>query len=99
MKSELLKKIADGGEFDPVEAIRELAKRAVVEQMQSGPVLAEVNADDLGVLLNTRLAKALAAGGFRTADEVKAATDSALLAVDGVNEKTVALIREKIGRG
>ena len=98
MKSELLKKIADGGEFDPVEAIRELARRAVVEQVQSVPAAADVNADDLSALLNGRLAKVLASGGFLTAKELRGATDEALLAVDGVNEKTVALIREKIGR-
>lgn len=97
MKNDFLKRIADGGAFDPAEAIRELARRAVVEEIQSIPAVADVNADELGALLNTRLARALAAGGFRTTDDVRSATDDALLAVDGINEKGVALIREKIG--
>lgn len=98
-KSELLKQIADGGPFDVADAIRELAKRAVVDEIQSVPAEPEVNAGDLQALLNVRLARALVTGGFKSVEDVRSATDESLLSVDGITEKGLAVIREKVGRG
>jgi len=54
--------------------------------------------DGLALALNGRLAAVLVAGGYSSADEVRAAADGDLLAVRGVDAKALKLIREKVGR-
>ena len=46
---------------------------------------------------NARLASILVRAGYTSIAAVQAAGDEVLLAVDGVAEKTLALIREKLG--
>jgi|694.fasta_scaffold11782_15 hypothetical protein len=97
----MLDKIANGGEFDAVAAVRVLATELIKlsaalaellppqEEKQVAPTLAEV-------LGNSRLASALAKAGFATVEAVRNAPDDDLLAVSGVNEKGLAQIREKL---
>jgi hypothetical protein len=51
----------------------------------------------LAALVNGRLAAILLRAGYETPGQVQAATDAELLAVDGISEKALALIREKVG--
>ena len=46
---------------------------------------------------NSRLAAVLVRAGYTSIDAVAAAPDEALLAVDGVGDKALKLIREKVG--
>ena len=46
---------------------------------------------------NARLAAVLVRAGYTSLDAVAAAPDAALLAVDGVGEKALKAIREKVG--
>ena len=46
---------------------------------------------------NARLAAVLVRAGYTSVEAVAAAPDEALLAVDGVGEKALKVIREKVG--
>ena len=46
---------------------------------------------------NSRLAAVLVRAGYTSIEAVAAAPDEALLAVDGVGDKALKLIREKVG--
>jgi predicted solute-binding protein len=48
------------------------------------------------LLGNSRLAAVLARAGYATPELVAAAPDAALLAVDGIGDKALKLIREKV---
>jgi hypothetical protein len=97
----MLDKIASGGEFDHVVAVRVLATELIKLQAILGsqqppedqtlivPTLAEA-------LGNSRLASVLIKAGFTTLEAVRDAADDDLLAVSGVNEKGLAQIREKL---
>src|SRR5512134_331366 len=55
-------------------------------------------ATELAQLLgNARLAAVLARAGYTSIEAVAAAPDAALLAVDGIGDKALKLMREKVG--
>lgn len=78
---------AEGGSRAGVEKEKALADGAGVAP---GP---EQLAQALG---NTRLAAALVRAGYTSPAAVAAATDESLLAVDGVAEKALPLIRQRL---
>ena len=97
----MLDKIANGGEFDAVIAVRALATEVIKLQVALNELLPPqpeaMPAPTLAqVLGNSRLASVLAKAGFVTVEAVRDAADDDLLAVSGVNEKGLAQIREKL---
>lgn len=89
-----LQHIAQGGDFDIVQAIKLLASEVAILQTLTA---SEQNAGvELAQLLNSRLAAVLIQAGYGSVAAVKAASDSELLAVPGVGEKALASIRERI---
>lgn len=51
----------------------------------------------LETLLNVKLAGVLAKAGYTTPEQLIAATNEQLLQISGVSDKTISLIREKVG--
>lgn len=111
--SDYLRKIAGGGEFDVADAVRELARvvsgaaapKVVADGTAGGTMDApgvvhgeKPESATLAALLNGRVAAILLRGGYGTPAQVRAASDAELLALDGVSEKALAMIREKVGR-
>lgn len=90
--------IAGNAGFDVVDAIRQLAREVIaLEEMwlpEEGAATTEQI--ELSQLLNVRLAGVLAKAGYASADAVKAASDEELLAIAGIGEKALALIREQV---
>lgn len=95
-----LQEIGSGAAFDVVDAVRLLAKHALARELASGGSLgASANAeDDMVGLLNARMLKALRDAGFADSAAIRAASDEDLLAVNGLGEKGLALVRERVGR-
>lgn len=107
-----LKDIRDGAPFDVVATIRDLAgivyelksapnmadrKTVATPESTVTPALEPTtDAGALASLLNSRLSNILAKAGYTTLESLKDASDEQLLAIDGVSEKTLKLIREKI---
>ncbi len=86
-------------------AERLLALEAAVAELQkqlavggSGAVAEPPTSDNslAQALGNVRLAGVLARAGYTTPEAVVAAPDAALLAIDGVSERGLKLIREKL---
>lgn len=110
MSSDLLRLIAEGGEFDVVDGVRAMARALVllnsgdgaVSATMQGPVPvmlqpAAATGDELLIALrNARLARSLRMGGFNTVAEVREASDAELLAAPDMTEKAVKQIREKL---
>lgn len=64
---------------------------------EEAPAPPPTGAERLAQLLGSaRLASVLVRAGYTSPEAVGAASDEALLAVDGVAEKTLRLIREKV---
>lgn len=94
-----LKHIAEGGDFDTVDAVRLLAKELYLAQTNMAdktPTATTEAGHTLAGVLNSKLAATLAAGGYADIESVRAATDDQLLAVAGMNDKALKLIREKL---
>jgi hypothetical protein len=87
-----LVRIAGGEEFDLVAAIRLLASAVVglVDEVD------EPGGNELAERLNSRLAGMLTAAGFADVESVRAATDEQLLAIDGIGQKGLELIRGRL---
>ena len=66
-----------------------------------GPYVGESEPSELEQLAqrlgNARLAAVLVRAGYTSVEAVAAAPDEALLAIDGVGDKALQLIRQKVG--
>ena len=72
--------------------------RALIGAGSPAPAPAATELEQLAQRLgNARLAAVLVRAGYTSAEAVAAAPDAALLAVDGVGDKALKLIREKVG--
>ncbi len=72
--------------------------RMLIGAGKAAPVAEPTGLEQLAQQLgNARLAAVLVRAGYTSVEAVAAAPDDALLAVDGVGEKALAAIREKVG--
>ena len=99
-----LRDIAEGGTFDTAAAIRLLAKHVyllaqpnMADQTPTPTAAAAPATDDhvFTKLFNARLAATLLKAGVKDIEDLRRASDEALLAVNGINDKAVAQIRER----
>jgi hypothetical protein len=95
---EYIQNISNGGEFDTVAAIQAISRHLFPPEKERSGAVASRLADGESILrdkLGDKLAAALIAAGFRTPDELRKATDAALLNVKGVTDAALATIRGK----
>lgn len=94
-----IKNLAEGGPFDTTTAIRTLAKELYLLQINMAdhtPTVTAAEGPTLVTLLNGKLAATLANAGYADIESVRLATDEQLLAVPGITDKALKLIREKL---
>jgi DNA uptake protein ComE-like DNA-binding protein len=96
--NDALRRIAEGGAFDVVDAVRLLAKQAVGAAVAAGAGAPVANGEDVTGLFNARMAKALRDAGLTSSAAIRAASDEELAAIPGLGEKGVALVRERVAR-
>ena len=95
---------AAGGIGDRLLAL-ELAVAALQAELQAAigagvaaPPAAPTGVEELAERLgNARLAAVLVRAGYTSSEAVAAAPDEALIAIDGVGEKALKVIRERLG--
>ena len=92
--------IAAGESFDPVEAIRAIARFLVAPASVSAEqILAEdvTPIQRLTEVFGAKIAAALLLAGYASIDQVAAASDDELLAIKGIGDSALGQIRTALG--